>query len=239
MWFLILYIVIKKISHEESGRREVGFNYQNEGTGWYSNMEKSRQEVLDNLTGMLDQLAYVRPEEIPNIDLYMDQVLSFINDRTRYLTRNPEEDKIFTKTMINNYAKTKILPSPVKKKYSKDHILLLLLIYYFKGVLSVGDTGDLLGKITEKYFGNNEEMTFEDIYQEVFKLEAGEIEFLKKDIAEKFQIAEGTFENAPEESKDFFKTFAFICLLSYDVFMKKLMIEKLVDECCKEATEKK
>lgn len=196
-------------------------------------MEKSRQEILDELIGMLDKLSYVKPEEIPNIDLYMDQVLSFINDRTRYLTRNPEEDKIFTKTMINNYAKTKILPAPVKKKYSKDHILLLLLIYYFKGVLSVGDTGELLGKITEKYFGNTEDLAFEDIYQEVFKLEAGEIEFLKKDIEDKFRIAEETFPNAPEESQDFFKNFAFICLLSYDVFMKKLMIEKLVDECCK------
>lgn len=200
-------------------------------------MEKSRQEVLDDLLGMLEQLAYVKPEEIPNIDLYMDQVLSFINERTRYLTRNPKEDKIFTKTMINNYAKTKILPAPVKKRYSKDHILLLLLIYYFKGVLSVGDTGDLLGKITEKYFGSHGDMAFEDIYQEVFKLEEGEIEFLKKDIVEKFQIAEGTFQDAPEESREFFKTFAFICLLSYDVFMKKLMIEKLVDECCKKVKE--
>lgn len=202
-------------------------------------MEKSRQECLDELISMLDELAYVKPEEIPNIDLYMDQVLSFINDRTRYLTRNPEEDKIFTKTMINNYAKTKILPPPVKKKYSKEHILLLLLIYYFKGVLSVGDTGELLGKITEKYFGSDSDISFENIYREVFKLEAGEIEFLKKDIAEKFQIAEGTFEDAPEESREFFKTFAFICLLSYDVFMKKLMIEKLVDECCKKVEEEK
>ena len=200
-------------------------------------MEKSRQDILDELIGMLDKLSYVKPEEIPNIDLYMDQVLSFINDRTRYLTWNPEEDKIFTKTMINNYAKTKILPAPVKKKYSKDHILLLLLIYYFKGVLSVGDTGELLGKITEKYFGNTGEMVFEDIYQEVFKLEAGEIDFLKKDIAEKFAIAEETFQDAPEKNKDFLKNFAFICMLSYDVYMKKLMIEKLVEECCKKSEE--
>ena len=200
-------------------------------------MEKSRQQILEELTGMLDKLSYVKPEEIPNIDLYMDQVLSFINERTRYLTRNPEEDKIFTKTMINNYAKTKILPPPVKKKYSKDHILLLLLIYYFKGVLSVGDTGELLGMITEEYFGNRDNLAFEDIYQEVFKLESGAIEFLKKDIADKFCIAEKTFQDAPEERQDFLKNFAFICLLSYDVFMKKLMIEKLVDECCKRKEE--
>ena len=90
-------------------------------------MEIDRQKKINELIHMLEQLSYVKPEEIPNIDLYMDQVLNFINDRTRYLSRNPKEDKLFTKTMINNYAKTKILPPPVKKKYTKDHILLLSL----------------------------------------------------------------------------------------------------------------
>ena len=196
-------------------------------------MEKTMQELLAELMDTVEQLTYVKPEEIPSIDLYMDQVLSFINERMLHLTRNPEEDKIFTKTMINNYAKTKILPSPVKKKYSKDHILLLLLIYYFKGVLSVGDTGELLGKITEKFFGGKKEFGLEDIYMGVFSLEEHQIEVLRKDIMEKFQIAEGTFEEAPEESQEFLKTFVFICLLSFDVFVKKLMIEKLVDGCCK------
>ena len=196
-------------------------------------MEKSMQELLDELMNTVDQLTYVRPEEIPSVDLYMDQVLGFINDRMLHLTRNPKEDKIFTKTMINNYAKTKILPSPVKKKYSKDHMLLLLLIYYFKGVLSVGDTGELLGKITEKFFGGKDDFGLEDIYMEVFSLEEHQIQVLRKDIMEKFQIAEETFEEAPEESQEFLKTFAFICLLSFDVFVKKLMIEKLVDGCLK------
>ena len=195
-------------------------------------MGKNMQELLEELLNTVDQLTYVRPEEIPSIDLYMDQVLGFINERMLHLTRNPEEDKIFTKTMINNYAKTKILPAPVKKKYSKDHILLLLLIYYFKGVLSVGDTGDLLGKITSKYFGGKEDFGLEDIYMGVFSLEEHQIEVLRKDVMDKFRIAEETFENAPEESQEFLKTFAFICLLSFDVFVKKLLIEKLVDGCC-------
>ena len=111
-------------------------------------------------------------------------------------------------------------------------------IINFKGVISVSDTGDLLGILTDKFFKNSEDIAFEDIYREIFKLEAGEIEFLKKDIEQKFQISEETFKNASGEDSDFLKTFAFICLLSYDVFMKKLMIEKLVDECCNKAEEK-
>lgn len=202
-------------------------------------ISQNMQELLEELRKTVDQLTYVKPEEIPSVDLYMDQVLSFINERMLHLTRNPKEDKIFTKTMINNYAKTKILPPPVKKKYSKNHILLLLFIYYFKGVLSVGDTGDLLGKITKNWFEEEKELTLEDIYMEVFRLEEHQIEVLRKDIIEKFQIAEGTFEDAPKESQEFLKTFSFICLLSFDVFVKKLMIEKLVDGCCKEEEKEK
>ena len=69
-------------------------------------MSMSHDEFFEQLIKSITTTDHIRPEDFPNIDLYMDQVLSFINDRTRYLTRNPEEDKIFTKTMINNYAKT-------------------------------------------------------------------------------------------------------------------------------------
>lgn len=197
-------------------------------------MSESMRDLLEELKKTVDQLTYVKPGEIPNIDLYMDQVLGFINERMLHLTRNPREDKIFTKTMINNYVKTKILPPPVKKKYSKNHMLMLLFIYYFKGVLSVEDTGELLGKITKNWFESEGDFGLEDIYMEVFQLEEHQIEVLRKDMLEKFQIAEGTFEDAPEESQEFLKIFSFICLLSFDVFVKRLMIEKLVDGCCKE-----
>ena len=156
-------------------------------------MDTDMKRAIVDLLEKLNTINYVKPEVIPNIELYMDQVTSFIEDQLSDSKRR-SDDKLLTKTMINNYTKNNLLPPPIKKKYSKDHILLLLLIYYFKGVLSVGDTGELLGKITDKYFGNQGDITFEDIYKEVFKLEAGEIEYLKKDVMEKFQIAEGTFE---------------------------------------------
>ena len=62
------------------------------------------------------------------------------------------DDKILTKTMINNYAKNKLLPPPEKKRYSKEHVLMLIFIYYFKNILSINDIQTLLTPITQKYF---------------------------------------------------------------------------------------
>ena len=62
------------------------------------------------------------------------------------------DDKILTKTMINNYAKNKLLPPPEKKRYSKEHVLMLIFIYYFKNILSINDIQTLLTPIAQKYF---------------------------------------------------------------------------------------
>jgi DNA-binding transcriptional MerR regulator len=178
----------------------------------------------------LDRIEYIKPADIPNIDLYMDQVTTFMDSRLRSGARNPGDDKILTKTMINNYAKNNLLPPPVKKKYSKEHVLLLIFIYYYKGILSISDIQTLLGPITEQFFQNGEEFNLESVYQEVFGMEKDQIEVLKADVVEKFKKAEQTFENAPEENQEFLRKFSFICLLSFDVYVKKRIIEKMVDE---------
>ena len=79
----------------------------------------------------LDSVTRINPSDIPAIDLYMDQVTTFM-DTHLSASKRFGEDKILTKTMINNYAKNNLLPPPEKKKYSKNHILLLIFIYYFK-----------------------------------------------------------------------------------------------------------
>ena len=67
---------------------------------------------------VLDEVRNFNIDDLPNIDLYMDQVSSFMNDHLQN-SRRFEDDKILTKTMINNYAKNKLLPPPIKKRYSK------------------------------------------------------------------------------------------------------------------------
>ena len=96
-------------------------------------------DLLNSILESLERVKYISPEDIPNIDLYMDQITTFMDSRLHSSARNPGEDKILTKTMINNYAKNNLLPPPVKKKYSKEHVLLLIFIYYYKGILSIND----------------------------------------------------------------------------------------------------
>ena len=80
----------------------------------------------------LIRLDYIMPEDIPDIELYMDQVIRFMDVHLQRSDRTDgEDDKTLTKTMINNYTKNKILPPPEKKKYSRDHMLNLIFIYCF------------------------------------------------------------------------------------------------------------
>ena len=165
-------------------------------------MKIDKENLLNSILESLDNLEYIKSADIPNIDLYMDQVTTFLDTRLRTLARNPGQDKVMTKTMINNYAKNDLLPPPVKKKYSKEHVLLLIFIYYYKGILSINDIQTLLRPITEKYFQKDGDFKLEQIYEEVFSLEKGQIEVLKKEIIEEFQRSEQTFADVGEEDKD-------------------------------------
>ena len=186
--------------------------------------------LLESIMASFNRLGHMKIEDIPNIDLYMDQVTTLMEEHLRQSTRYPDQDKILTKTMINNYAKNDLLPPPVKKKYSKEHVLVLIFIYYYKGLLSISDIQTLLDPITEKYFGKGQDFNLETIYNEVFSMEATKVESLKQEVRDMYAQAQQTFQNAPEEDVEFLRIFSFICILSYDVYVKKLLIEKLVDE---------
>lgn len=101
-------------------------------------MTIDNKDLLNSILDSLARIDYIKPEELPNIDLYMDQVTTFMDDRLS-ISKRHSEDKVLTKTMINNYAKNNLLPPPVKKKYSKEHLLTLIFIYYLKNILSIGD----------------------------------------------------------------------------------------------------
>ena len=191
------------------------------------------EELLQTILQSLEKVEYIKSEDIPNIDLYMDQVLTFMDRKLRSAVRPQTEDRVLTKTMINNYAKNDLLPPPEKKKYSKEHVLTLIFIYYFKSLLSFRDIEELFRPITAKHFTSHDSsLSLEDIYREVFTLEEGEMSSIKADISSKFEKAMDTFKDVSVEDsdRDYLQLFSFICELSFDVYMKMQMIEKLTDQ---------
>lgn len=105
-------------------------------------MEKDERKYGE-LLAFIRRLPTIQPLDIPEIDLYMDQVTTFMDSRLGAYKRTPE-DKILTKAMINNYTKNKVLPVPHKKKYAPEQLKLLIALYHMKGVLSLDDIGALL-----------------------------------------------------------------------------------------------
>ena len=185
--------------------------------------------MYDVLMEKLSNLNHIKTDEVPNIDLYMDQVTTFMDEHLRNVKRY-DEDKILTKTMINNYAKNNLLPPPIKKKYTKDHMLLLIFIYYFKNFLSINDIKTILSPLTYKYFSSKSSPNLEDIYSEVFSFEKNGMEKLKKDIERKFIDSTQSFAQTPEDEKDYLQLFSFICMLGFDIYLKKQMLESIIDE---------
>ncbi len=112
-------------------------------------MSMDIQSLSDSILESLSQIEYIPPASLPKIELYMDQVITFMDGAMQATKRFPD-DKILTKDMVNNYVKNKLLPPPERKKYSKEHLLTLIFIYYFKNSLSIQDIQSILAPITDR-----------------------------------------------------------------------------------------
>ena len=191
--------------------------------------KKYTNEMLQLLRSM-QNIEYIHPEDIPNINLYMDQVTSFMDEHLKSSKRF-EDDKILTKTMINNYTKNKLLPPPEKKKYTSEHVLLLTYIYYLKNFLSIGDIQKILEPVTERFFRQDEGLSFQDVYQEVVDLTMANIDVQARDIIRKMKKSNEAFADVEDpHDKDLLSKFTFICMLGFDIWVKKYIIENLVDD---------
>lgn len=189
---------------------------------------KTNSEIFD-IIRKLGSIDYIGPDEIPNIPLYMDQITTFM-DANLADSKRSEDDKILTKTMINNYTKNDLLPPPVKKKYSKEHIYLLIFIYYLKNMMTISDIQTIIKPLSDMFFGKEGDLSLEDIYLRIFQLEEEHSKYVTQDIMKRFKDSKNIFpEIKDEKQRDYLSQFAFMCMLSYDIYMKKSLIERMVD----------
>ena len=191
--------------------------------------EKYDRDMIDLLRS-IQNIDYIEPDEIPNIDLYMDQITTFMDDHLKSSKRF-EDDKILTKTMINNYSKNNLLPPSEKKKYSPEHMVLLLFIYYFKNFLSINDIQSILAPITKRFFHSENGRNLNTDYEEIFQRQYENIDFEVRDMIRKLRDSNKAFADIEDdEERKLLSNFAFICSLSFDIWVKKSVIESIIDK---------
>lgn len=191
--------------------------------------EKYDRDMIDLLRS-IQNIDYIEPDEIPNIDLYMDQITTFMDDHLKSSKRF-EDDKILTKTMINNYSKNNLLPPSEKKKYSPEHMVLLLFIYYFKNFLSINDIQSILAPITKRFFHSENDRNLNTVYEEIFQRQYENIDFEVRDMIRKLRDSNKAFADIEDdEERKLLSNFAFICSLSFDIWVKKSVIESIIDK---------
>jgi DNA-binding transcriptional MerR regulator len=172
--------------------------------------------IKDFLKNALSQGQIVDFGDIPDISLYMDQLTTFIDERMKGYAR-VKNDKILTKTMINNYTKDNVLPPSIKKRYDKEHVALLILIYHLKSSLTINDISNIFDIMED------EGISVETVYRAFTKMQAEQKARLDErldEISEELKIISGN---------DAIKGLFTVLALAAESSARKLLAEKLID----------
>lgn len=154
---------------------------------------------MENINDLLEKISLeksVSLEEMPEIDLYMDQVIQLFDQKYKETKRN-EDEKILTKTMINNYAKGKLFIPIKNKKYSKKHLILISLIYQLKGVLSITDIKSTLQIINDKI--TSDDINLDAFYTSLLTLQKTNAENVSESIPIRHQEVKRVIDEEDEK----------------------------------------
>lgn len=186
--------------------------------------------VMENIKHLINQLGlenHITLEEIPNIDLYMDQVIQLFESKYNSTKRDPG-DKVLTKTMINNYAKGKLFFPIKNKKYSKEHLILISLIYQLKGVLSINDIKSTLDGINKKVEGGDMDLDY--FYSSYLDLSQTNAKRFKDDIQLKAVEVSDKVKKMEDNDADYLEKVLLISSLVNISNLYKRAAERLVDQ---------
>jgi hypothetical protein len=191
-------------------------------------MEFSKDDILE-LAEQLSGFKEINLIDIPSIDLYMDQVTTLFESKLFHQKRDIKEP-ILTKTMINNYAKAKLLTPIKNKKYSKQQIIMLILIYNLKQILSLDDIKSLFTPITEKLSAEKgSELSMEDLYTNFLNIKEQHSESFKDYMCEIFEILGNMDRSEKNYDNNFTSLLLTVITLIDSANMQKRMAEKLID----------
>ncbi|MCX7779752.1 MAG: DUF1836 domain-containing protein [Negativicutes bacterium] len=189
-------------------------------------MEK---DILAELSRKIREADEIPLETIPDIELYMDQLLTFLNQRLATPGSKPD-GQIFTRTMINNYTKDRVLIPPKNKKYSKQHILLLILIHNLKGILSISDIKRLFEPILRDISTPDDDLLpLEDIYTAYLDLMENYLAEFSENFSQKLAFINAKVSNLEGDANvGVAKLFLSVLMLTAQASLSKKMAELII-----------
>jgi hypothetical protein len=168
--------------------------------------------------------------DIPDIELYMDQVTTFIDNKLGYHKRNLK-DKILTKTMINNYTKSKILLPSKNNRYNRQHMILLILIYYLKQIISINDINILFEPLFKNMTSSKDGMEYlGSLYNGFLQIKNNSAKDLKEILSQNLQLIDDKAEELSFESKETYKILLTVLMLVATASIQKRIAEKIIDD---------
>ena len=196
-----------------------------------------KEKSFDDIIKELCLTEEIKLSDIPKIDLYVEQVIGFIEDQMCHVKRN-ENDKLITKTMVGNYTRDGVMIPSKNKKYSKNHIIMLILIYNLKQILSIEDIKTLFSPIMKDISTSTDDVIpLEDIYSTLLDIKSIEFECFGDVFNEKFKLIQERLESVDSQNKDIAEIFLTIITLIAQANAQKRLAEKLIDKYFKKANE--
>ena len=184
---------------------------------------------IDNYMNSQKSSNNINLDDFPEIDLYMDQVMQLFENKLSYTKRN-DADKVLTKTMINNYAKGNLLMKIKNKKYTKNHLILMGLIYNLKGALSLTDVKTLLTPIIDS-FEKDQNYPLHDVYQSFLDIYDLNLDDLKLSSNKIYENIQELIKSKQDTLGDYEEKFLLICAYVSMSNLYRRMSEKILDEC--------
>ena len=192
---------------------------------------------IDNFINSQKNSNNINLNDFPELDLYMDQVMQVFEKRLAY-TKRYETDKVLTKTMINNYAKDNLLINIKNKKYSKNHLILMGLIYNLKGSLSLTDIKTLLTPMVND-LNSGEDYPLYDVYQSFLDIYDSNLEELKNLSTTIQENTLNTIKSKNSSLGKYEENFLLVCAFVEMSNLFRRISEKIIDECFENPKEKK
>lgn len=173
-----------------------------------------------------DELSVI---DIPDIGLYMEQIIHLIDSKLGMQKRSPEQ-KFLTKTMINNYTKAGLLMPPVNKKYYRDHIILLVLIYYLKNILSINDIKTLFAPILNNINTRDDDLIpLDEIYSTFLELKNEELKNCFAESIEKYNFIKDRTQKLENNNQETAELFLTVLMLVAQSNAQKRLAEQIID----------